>query len=303
MYADSDIERRNYKERKIINMLENLKKAEIKSRIKKALCATLAMLFCSVNLCSEASALFGNAHFGLGKKIIQKMDEKLSESEKNTFLSGMVYADIGRFKFDKETGIDSDSDEFAEKMQELAKTSEEKWFARGFAVHVIQDNETKKFLKEILGHGYSSYKDYMLDCGTLDVYFSKNNGILCNEFLNKFNFEQIVSGWDIKDLSKLAGVPEEKVKDFAAIMLTKSSKIPKKNDLTIYSDLIENTYKSLGFKISSEEIYEQAGNILGVFIIVTAILNNKITVSKDLALKIEEKSDELAKLCLDKISL
>lgn len=38
------------------------------------------------------------------------------------FLYGVVYADVGRFKFDNETGIDSDSYEFVNAMKKFAKT-------------------------------------------------------------------------------------------------------------------------------------------------------------------------------------
>ena len=270
-------------------------------KFKKFVCTALALLFAANSCYTGVNALFGNAHFNLGKKIVRKLDKKLSEKEGNAFLSGMVYADIGRFKFDKETGIDSDSDKFAKKMKELAKTDEEKWFARGFEMHVLQDNETKKFLNETLGRKYSSYSEYMTNCGIVDYYFAGKSGILYNEFINEFNFEQIISGWNVKDLSKISGISEDKIKDFVMIILKKSSKYPKKNNLVMYEDLIEKTYNSFGIKVSSNEIHEQAGNLLGVFIIVSNVIGNKTKISEDLALKIEKKSNSLAELCLSKL--
>ncbi|MDO4199957.1 MAG: hypothetical protein Q4D57_04315 [Clostridia bacterium] len=245
--------------------------------------------------------MFGNAHFNLGEKIVEKLDKKLSESEKNAFLSGIVYADIGRFKFDKETKINSDSEMFAEAMDKLAETSEEKWFVRGFKMHIIQDKETPKFLNDILQHKYLSYTDYMIDCGTLESYFCKKSGIIYNEFLDKFNFNDVTAGFDIKDLSKISGTPEDKIEDFALKIIEKSSDYPERNDLVLFDKLIQDTYKSLGFEIGLDKIHEQAGNVFGVFIIIPYTVGNQKETSKELASIIEEKSDALADLCVSKL--
>ncbi len=268
------------------------------------ICLSLVTLFFGVNcLNMEANALFGNTHFNLGKKIIEKLEEKPSKNEEDAFLSGMVYADIGRFKFDKETGVDSDSDKFVNEMEKLAQTNEEKWFAYGFRVHVFQDNETKKFLNDVLGRDYSSYSEYMMNCGILDSYFSKKSGILYNEFLNRFNFKQITSGWDIGDLSKIAGAPENEIESFAMRTIKKYSDYPQKNNLFVFDDLMQRTYKSLGFEISLDDIHEQAGNLLGVFIIVPAVVGSKCEISEELSSKIEEKSNNLADLCISNCKL
>lgn len=247
----------------------------------------------------EATALYGNTHFNLGKKIIEKSDLSLSESEKKAFLSGIVYADIGRFKFDKETGIDSDSDKFAEEMEKLAKTPEEKWFAYGFKVHVFQDKETKRFLTDVLCHEYSSSSEYMNDCGTLDAYFSEKSGIICNDFLDKFNFRQIINGLNIENLDKLSSAPESVIKDFTTIftmvITERISNSTNKNNLVIYDELIKSTYESLGFEINLDDIHEQAGNLLGTFIIISSIIDDG---TEELSSTIEEKSDNLAELCI-----
>ncbi len=60
--------------------------------IKKSLVSLIGCLLLSINFCGEANALFGNTHYNIGKKIVEKIDVTLSENEKNAFLSGIVYA-------------------------------------------------------------------------------------------------------------------------------------------------------------------------------------------------------------------
>lgn len=268
---------------------------------KKLLCFGLGTVVINSTCHMEAKALFGTTHFNICKKIIEKIDQTLSESEQAAFLSGSVYADIGRFKFDKETGIESDSAKFVNEMKKFAKTSEEQWFVRGFEAHVLQDTVTGKFLNETLGRKSSCYSEYIMDCSLLDSYFLKKNGSLYNNFLDKFNFEQIIQGWDIKDLSKATCVNENQIQSFVTLALNKYSNCPSKNELVMYDNLIKQTYKSFGFEISLDEIREQAANIVGVFI-VTSNFAAKREISEDLASKIESKSDELANLCITNIN-
>lgn len=271
----------------------------MKLKLKVLMCILNVALLCFTNFCNMGvSALFGITHYNLGKRIIEKSDKNPSEAEKEAFLSGMVYADIGRFKFDKDTSVNSDSDQFVEKMKELANTPEEKWFACGFEVHVFQDKKTKDFLKEVFEGGYSTYSEYMTCCGTLDSYFSKKSGILCNEFLDKFNFKQVASGFNVEDLSKMASVSEDKIEDLAATVLQKSLDYPSKNNLCLYGDLIKNVYKSFGVEISLDEINEQAGNLLGAFMIISEVIGNKQKISEELSSQIEEKSDDIVDLCI-----
>lgn len=269
-------------------------------KVKKIVCAILSGVFCYSNFCNTgASALFGNAHFNLGEMVIEKSNVNLSESEKNAFLSGMVYADIGRFEFDKETGLDSDTVEFANKMKALAENDEEKWFAYGFSMHAFQDKKTQKLLKDILGHDYSSYIDYMTGCGIIDSYFSKKSGGLCNEFLDKFDFEQVTNGWNIEQLDKLLGIPKDKVKIFVGSILNKyQNGDSKKNNLVLYDELIKKAYKSLEFEISLDEIHKQAGNIIGAFAVMSSVIEMKREIPKELTLKIEEKCKDLADECI-----
>lgn len=275
-----------------------------KIKIKKTICVSLAVLLFVFNFCSrKVNALFGNAHFSIGKKVIEKLDKNISEGEKKAFLSGIVYADIGRFKFDNETGIASDSNKFVTEMKKFAKTKEEKWFVRGFEIHIFQDGETRKFLKDIFGHKYSSYITYVIDCGTLDSYFVKESGILYNDYLSKFNFEQVTAGLDMNKFSKEFDVTEEKLKKLAANTLNKCSKNLTKVNLVMYDKLIRKTYESFGYdKISLDDINDQVGNLLGVMIIVSAFVESKIQISEELALKIEQKSKELADLCISELN-
>lgn len=270
-------------------------------KIKKLLCAVLICVVCSAVCCEEAGALFGNTHFNLGKKMLEQSDKMLSESVKNAFLSGLVYADIGRFKFDKETGIDSDSDKFVQEMKKFAKTPEEKWFVRGFEVHVLQDNKTGRFLIEILGRKSPSYFEYIMDCSILDSYFMNKNGGLYNEFLNRFNFEQVSSDVHMTNLSKVVNISEDKIKDFVMLELSKYSACPNKHSLVIYDDLIQKTYRSFGFEISIDEINEQAANIVGAFVVTSTVARKK-EFPESLASKIEAKSYEFAKFCMTKFN-
>lgn len=269
--------------------------------LKKFLVAVLACILSNQFCYMEVSALFINTHFNLGKTIIEQSGISLSEDEKDAFLSGLVYADIGRFKFDRETSINSDSYEFVEEMKKHAKTPKEKWFVRGFEMHVLQDKETEKFLKEVFGREKSSYLEYIMDCSLLDSYFLRKNGCyISNEFLHKFSFEQVSYGIDMKKLSQPLGVPEDKIENLINIILNKYSAIPNKYQLVICTDLIKNTYGSFGFKITLDDIYEQTANILGASII-TVNVAKKNEISSDLAYKIEDKSDKLAKLCVFKL--
>ena len=131
----------------------------IKCRLSITIVLSLVFSFA---FCMEANALFGNTHYSLAKLIIGKENITIPESNKIAFLSGIVYADIGRFKFDKETGVDSDSLAFAEAMKKFAKTSDEKWFVRGIEIHILQDKETEKLLKSIFKTENVGYSDYVM---------------------------------------------------------------------------------------------------------------------------------------------
>lgn len=269
-------------------------------KLKKLLCGALMAVMGSSFCGLEAAALFGNTHFNLGKTMIESYNNVLTESEKNAFLSGLVYADIGRFKFDKESGIASDSYEFVQRMKKFAQTPEEQWFVRGFDVHVLQDNQTGRFLTEILGRKSSSYFEYITECSLLDSYFTKKNGGLHNEFLDSFDFEQVISGLDLKTLSKEVDIPEDTVKDFVMLALSDYSTYPSKNALVMYDNLIKDTYQSFGVEISLDQIHKQAANVVGAFI-VSSILIEKNEIPMEIAAIIESKSYEFAQYCMKRL--
>lgn len=173
--------------------------------LKKFLCVALVCVFGCSYCCVEGSALFSNTHFYLGKRAIEQWLSQtggsLSEDETRAFLSGLVYADVGRFRFDKECGVESDSEKFARILWQRAETSVEKWFVIGVWMHVLQDAQTGAFLSAAFEET-SGYPRYIMNCSLLDNYFIKKAGRgVSNEFLDRFNFEQVSAGMDIKSLS------------------------------------------------------------------------------------------------------
>lgn len=242
--------------------------------------------------------MFGNTHYNIGKKMLTKIDISLSESEKNAFLSGVVYADIGRFKFDKQSTVASDSDEFVEKMKKHAVTTEEKWFSRGMEMHTLQDKKTSEFLINIFGKSDINYLHYIFECGVVDAYFlNKDNSYIFNEFLSEFNFEQVSSGLDIKSLSKAIGIPNDKVERSCKAILVSDYKSISKDYLVTYDELIMKTYASLGYEVTKEDIHEQEANILGAFFIVCSVAKRQ-GFSQGTTDKIDGECEKIANFCV-----
>jgi len=265
-----------------------------------ALCSGVLMSF-SNGL--EVNALFGNAHFNIGQKIIKNLETEIYESEKRAFLSGLVYADIGRFKFDEELKIESDSDEFVEEMKKHVQTSEEEWFVRGFEMHVLQDKETSKFLKNAFGFQKINYVNYAFGCGFLDAYFSdQNNKYIYNEFLDKFNFNQIYENKSFGEITKNIDSPKDFLELTINSLLESKYDFLDKVELVLYDDLIIKTYAALGLKINTEDLQEQAANIVGSFAVLSSVyktLPEKTKFNKeDLASKIELECENLTNLCI-----
>lgn len=261
-------------------------------------------MVCSSNV-REVNSLFGNTHFNLGQKIIQNLDTEISETQKNAFLSGLVYADIGRFKFDKEIKVNSDSTQFITEMKKHAKTPEEKWFIRGFEMHILQDQKTIGVLEEVFEYKHKGYKEYIADCALLDCYFlNKNNEYIYSDCINKLNLDQIrenLSQLNIQDF--ISSICENSNKDLVLLLLNIFySSIEKKYSLNLYNDLVEKTYTSLGLKLNEENINEQAGNIIASFATLTSLFKYDPALEKeDLASKIELSCDKLVKICVDNL--
>lgn len=268
---------------------------------KKLVCVLFALFPIS---CSEVSAFFGNTHFNLGKKIIAESKIELSKEEISALLSGLVYADIGRFKFDKQIyekrkeRIDSDDKIFAAKLAECAKTSAEMWFARGFAMHAFQDQKAQEFLENILNKKIENYPTYVMDCSFLDHYFcAQENSFIYSNFLDKFNSDEIAA--NIGNLGKIIGIASTKI---ATLILDNYYSSIKKESLILYDELIKQAYLSLGLNTTAEELREQSANIIGVFVILSS-LNSKRSIPEELANKIESSTKELITKCLSYLKL
>ena len=268
---------------------------------KKLICVVFALFSIS---CSEVSAFFGNTHFNLGKKIIAESKIELSKEEQNAFLSGLVYADIGRFKFDKQIyekckkRIVSDEEIFAAKLAECAKTPEEMWFARGFAMHAFQDQKVQKFLEDIFRRYFKNYPAYVMNCGFLDYYFCvQENSFIYDDLLTKFISDEITA--NLGSFGKTIGIAPTKI---ATSILNNYYSSITKEPLVLYDQLIKQAYLSLGLNVTAEELREQSANIIGAFVILSA-LNSKRSVSRELANKIELKTQELVEECLSYLEL
>lgn len=228
----------------------------------------------------------------------EQICKKLSESEKNAFLSGMVYADIGRFYFDKVTGVDSDSEKFAEEMSKFAKTSEEKWFVLGFKVHILQDKETGKVLRGIFGGKSSSYKDYLKRCALLDNYFLQKNKIcVLNDSLDNFKLDQIISGINNKLISKILWLMKNILLYLANWQLKNYCSYEEKYFLTLYGDLIRKTYESFGIKVELSDLQVQTNNILAVSAVLATTTGKIIKIDEKSRSLIEKEMQNLSNLC------
>lgn len=242
--------------------------------------------------------MFGNTHFNIGKKIAENIEIHLSEEEKIAFLSGMVYADIGRIKFDKLIAVASDSQKFISQMKKYAQNKQELWFIKGFEMHVLQDQEALNLLENIFLHKSINYPQYMTNCAMLDYYFlTKNNSYIFNNFLDKFNFKQVCDCIDINNLTKSMDIPEDILDLSPSLILDKQYDSINKDHLIICDDLLKKTYHSLGLIISSSDIHEQAANIVGSFLI-AAIIAGKQELPLETMSKIESECDKLSKLCI-----
>lgn len=295
--------------------------------LKKFLCVVLVCVFGCLSCCVEGSAFFSNTHFYLGEKMFEQIC-KLPENEKKellealgysaeetkaispvlstlkegkrAFLSGMFLADIGKPRFDKECGTESDSKEFAKVMWSYAETPIEKWFALGWWLHALQDEQTNAFLSAVFGET-SDYSKYIFNCSLLDHYFrSKYYCTNYNEFLDMFNFEQGITDICMEILSKTINVSKDKIEVLAKSRIRKNSWPYYERELVICGNLIKRVYRYFGLdKLSYYDIYYQAGFAVGVSMAAIPFIHDfiyKNGIPKELVPKIEAKSDELVKM-------
>lgn len=259
------------------------------------------MFFCFIImnfvLYAEVNALFSNTHYNIGKKMITKMDKKLEEDEEKAFLSGMVYADIGRFKFDKEVKINSDSEEFVNILEKFAKNDNETWFVKGMKMHIIQDSHTDEIISNIFGKNEEGYIGYIKDCGILEKYFSNvDNSYLYNDHLDKFSLDQVKKGLNIDKMFNKFHVPAGNIDILCKSILNNYYDHLKKDELdSSYNDLIIKAYESLGLDLNNEDINQQEANIVGS----CAIISHVSEVKTDLSEIIESEIERISDLCLE----
>lgn len=300
--------------------------------LKKFLCVVLVCVFGCSSCCVEVSAFFSNTHFYLGEKIFEQIcklpeneREELLEAlgysveeskelspvlstlkeEKRAFLSGMFLADIGKPRFDKECGTESDSKEFAKVMWSYAETPIEKWFALGWWLHALQDEQTNAFLSAVFGET-SDYSKYIFNCSLLDHYFrSKYYCTNYNEFLDMFNFEKASTDIGMEFLTRCMGVSKDKMEVLVKSRIRKNSWPYYEQELVICGKLIKKVYRYYGLdKLSYCDIYKQAGGVVGVSKSMVPFIHDfiyKNGIPKELVPKIEAKSDELVKMCVSKL--
>ena len=235
------------------------------------------ILYFNLKFCYNINAFFGQTHYAISESVINSIDNiQLSETEKNAFLSGSVCADIGRFEFDAKAQLESDSEKYVQKMMTYASTTEEKWFVIGTMMHVLQDKQTGRFLKNVFDNQNGGYLNYLKQCAVLDKYFlQKQNGyIYVEQFQNSFDINQIVSGVNVK--SKLLKFLIKTIKFFDGIIKLYFKHVFKnfyktidKNNIKPFKKLIQKTYSDseISINVTNEEIDTQMANILTAFII------------------------------------
>lgn len=265
--------------------------------LKKVFCVSFSLVL--IACCSwEGKALFGNTHYMIGEKIVKKMEKNLTEEERLAFLSGMVYADIGRLKFDNLCGVKSDSRDFLERLQKNAATDQEKWFVKGVEMHILQDEMTSEFLLDCA----DDYPSYVVRCSLIDYYFLRSSGsYIYSEFLESFDLSEISSLTEYKDLCKAFKIPEEQVGSVCKFIFNQYYRITKRSSLISCDDLLIKTYSDLNLEVTKEELHQQQANMIGAFIITAFMVGNKQEISKSLIDVIEEKSEKIANVCVEHI--
>lgn len=287
--------------------------------LKKFLCVVLVCVFGCSSCCVEGSALvlhasgstlIPNALCCLNKGVIKEWSklskDSLSEEEIRAFISGSIYANIGRFRFNKECGVKSASYEFQEELMKHAKTSEEKWFARGWDMdgRGWGSEGIDVFLSNIFDKDSESTEyfmrcgsKYFLNCSLLDNYFIRKSGcVVSNEFLDMFNFKQVSAELGMATLSQGLGVPEDKVEDASRDILNKHQATSKKYQLVLHGDLIKEAYKSFGLELSLDDIYEQAANVVAMGALISGFASED-KIPKPISQEIKDNGEWWAHSC------
>ena len=188
---------------------------------------------------------------------------RLSFDEKESFYSGLIFADIGRFCFDKKIKVKSDEKKFISKMAKYAKTSEDKWYVTGSYLHEFQDQKVKKLFKNIFKIPTNNYISYIFRCGILEFYFlNKNQEYIYNKNIEDFNLDKIFKYLRVLEHISLLKKIEEKFSSKLDSKILKIYSNIRKIELNPNYKLLIKTYKDFDFMITKEEIDEHAGAIV-----------------------------------------
>lgn len=274
----------------------------------------------SLIFCQTTYAFFGQTHCSLSELALEKIENlKINENEKSAFLSGSVCADIGKFEFDDKAHIESDSKEFSEKLMSNTVTSEEKWFAIGVKLHVLEDKSANKFLKNIFKNQKIGYLNYIYCCGTIDNYFLKKDKkfIYFENFPKLFDSNQLIS--KLKDsvksqkskiIIKFLSVLRIAFNLFFRCVFNRYYKNIEKIHINPNEGLLKRTYQDFGLNVNETSIKKQTANILSTFLISSYFVSKKSgsvkyseqNLEKELEDLIEITKSELVKiLCEEKI--
>ena len=189
---------------------------------------------------------------------------KLSASEKGSFYSGLVFADIGKFCFDKKIKAKSDEKKFIDKMVKYVKSSEDKWYVIGAHLHEFQDKKVNKFLKNIFKNPLNNYISYIFRCGVLEFYFlNKNKEYIYNQNIKTINLEKIFKYLRVLEHIGLLKKIEEKFfsKLDCKIFEIYSNNV-KKVELNPNHKLLIKTCKDFDFMVTEQKIDKHAGTII-----------------------------------------
>ena len=218
---------------------------------------------------------------------------KLSPNEKESFYSGLVFADIGRFCFDKKIKAKSDEKKFISKMAKYVKTSEDKWYIIGSYLHEFQDKKVKKLFKNIFKSHISNYVSYLSMCGVLEFYFlNKNKEYIYNKNIEDFNLDKIFKYLKVLEHVGLLKKLEER---FSIKLDNKIFEIYsniRKIELNPNCRLLIEAYKDFYFMVTKKEIDEQAVAIVWACVALTYFILkenkdfNEIFSRADLEIKI-----------------